>query len=156
MNIDREDLLILEEGLLSWAQDLGWRLERTGPLRRGIWPIERLEFLREGVMSPDSWDSTLASCERFSSYVPQRREALTTFGVPVKFYQVSQEAWGFAQIAHTGPADFVALCRAQSGWDALPAITEEVAFQKIGLLPIPPALRRVESLPWRVSGVADA
>ncbi|MDR7926298.1 hypothetical protein RIE95_04710 [Acidithiobacillus thiooxidans] len=142
----RDDWLAFEAGVLSWAKASGWRLERTGPLRRNVWPVPRLEFLREGVLLPESWDLLLGSCALFVSYEPGRREAISSEGIPVKFYQVEKTAWGFAQIAHSGPADWVTCCRDLPGWDVLPAETESAAFARIGLATIPPSERRPDIL----------
>ncbi len=136
-----EDVLTFEAEVLRWGATLGWRLERTGPLRRGVWPVARLEFLREGVLAPKRWDSSLAACTLFASWVAGRREACSVGGISVKFYQVEAAAWGFAQIAHTGPEEWVTFCRQQPGWDQLPAETEATAFARIGLTLLPPEQR---------------
>ncbi|PKY09981.1 hypothetical protein B1757_11870 [Acidithiobacillus marinus] len=133
--------MAFEKAVLLWAEGMGWRLERTGPLRRGIWPVARLEFLREGVLTPENWDHFLSSCSLFESFVPGRREASSHKGIAVKFYQVEKPAWGFAQIAHTGPHEWVAYCRSRAGWDQLPAESEQAAFARIGLEFLPPEER---------------
>ncbi|WP_414039124.1 hypothetical protein ACJU26_07775 [Acidithiobacillus sp. M4-SHS-6] len=142
----REDWLAFEKAVLQWAGDLGWRLERTGPLRRGVWPVPRLEFLREGVLTPETWDQFLADGPLFGSVVPGRREAFSSEGIAVKFYQVEKSAWGFAQIAHTGPTEWVAHCRSLPGWDQLPAESEQAAFARIDLAFIPPEERHTDGL----------
>lgn len=142
----REDWLALEKAILQWAGGMGWRLERTGPLRRGVWPVPRLEFLREGVLTPEIWDQFSAVCPLFESFVAGRREALSHEGIPVKFYQVEKPAWGFAQMAHTGPAEWVAYCRNRRGWDQLPAESEQAAFARIGLGFLPPEARHMHEI----------
>lgn len=136
--------LDLESRVLAWAAGQRWRLQRTGPLRRGEWPLPRLEFLRDGVLMPDEWDVALAACPLFAGFASGQREAWSQEGIEVKFYQAPTEFLGFAQIAHTGPAGFVAVCRSLPGWDQAPAPDEAAAFARVGLPCVPPSQRNPE------------
>ena len=138
--------LDLELRILAWAAGQGWRLQRTGPLRRDEWPLPRLEFLREGRLASDEWDVALAACPLFARAASGQREAWSPEGIRIKFYQAPTEFLGFAQIAHTGPAGFVAACRRLPGWDEAPAPDEVTAFARVGLPYIPPSRRPLEGL----------
>ena len=137
--------LDLESCVLAWAAGQGWRLQRTGPLRRGEWPLPRLEFLRDGVLTPGEWDAALAASPLFMESISGKREARSQEGIGVKFYQAPTESLGFAQIAHTGPAGFVAVCRSLPGWDEAPAPDEAAAFARVGLPCVPPSQRNPEA-----------
>ena len=137
--------LDLESRVFVWAARQGWQLQRTGPLRRGEWPLPRLEFLREGVLTPGEWDVALAAASPlFVGSVSGQREAWSQDGIGVKFYQAPTEFLGFAQIAHTGPAGFVAACRRLPGWDQAPAPDEATAFARVGLPCVRPSQRNSE------------
>ncbi|MCK9188360.1 hypothetical protein [Acidithiobacillus sp.] len=144
MTLPLSAYLELESQVLSWAAGQGWQLQRTGPLRRGEWPLPRLEFLREGVLTPDEWEAALAACPLFARSVSGKGEAWSQEGIGVKFYQAPTDLLGFAQIAHTGPAAFVAVCHRLPGWDEAPAPDEAVAFARVGLPCIPPDQRNPE------------
>ncbi|MHB1281806.1 MAG: hypothetical protein ACYCYL_11335 [Acidithiobacillus sp.] len=144
MTLPLSAYLDLESRVLAWAAGQEWQLQRTGPLRRGEWPLPRLEFLREGVLTPGEWDAALAACSLFTELVSGKREARSREGIGVKFYQAPTATLGFAQIAHTGPAEFVAVCRRLSGWDQAPAPDEAAAFARVGLPCVPPSQRNPE------------
>jgi hypothetical protein len=144
MTLPLSAYLDLESRVFVWAAGQGWQLQRTGPLRRGEWPLTRLGFLREGVLTPGEWDAALAACSLFMELVSSQREARSREGIGVKFYQAPSETLGFAQIAHTGPAEFVAVCRRLPGWDLAPAADEAAAFARVGLPCVPPSQRNPE------------
>ena len=144
MTLPLSAYLDLESRVFVWAAGQGWQLQRTGPLRRGEWPLPRLEFLREGVLTPGEWDAALAACSLFMELVSSQREARSREGIGVKFYQAPTEFLGFAQIAHTGPAGFVAACRRLPGWDQAPAPDEATAFARVGLPCVRPSQRNSE------------
>lgn len=144
MTLPLSAYLDLEPRVLAWAAGQGWQLQRTGPLRRGEWPLPRLEFLREGMLTSGEWDAALTACPLFIELVSGKREARSREGIGVKFYQAPTESLGFAQIAHTGPAEFVAACRRLPGWDQVPASDETAAFARVGLPCVPPSQRNPE------------
>ncbi|OYV71615.1 MAG: hypothetical protein B7Z70_16200 [Acidithiobacillus ferrivorans] len=80
MTLPLSAYLDLESCVLAWAAGQGWRLQRTGPLRRGEWPLPRLEFLRDGVLTPGEWDAALAASPLFMESVSGKREARSQEG----------------------------------------------------------------------------
>ncbi len=119
--------------LLSWADSCGLDLSRTGAWRRGIWPVERLEYLCRGVLPAEAWDLILAGCPHLADVAAGQREATAVpLKMRVKFFQVPPELFGFAQISHTGPESWVRSLRQRSGWDQGPAWDEDGAFARIG------------------------
>ncbi len=147
----------LELRILAWGKGHGWFLERTGPRRRGQPWAGRLEFIKKGVLSPEAWGETLQSCTIFVEVVAEKREAKSAEGIRVKFFQSPGEVFGFAQLAHTGPADFVAALRSRRGWDQAPAEDERAALAQVGLPWMAPEHRSLGRLgaPGRARGPQD-
>jgi hypothetical protein len=136
----------LETRIVDWARGQGWFLERTGPLRRGQpWP-GRLEFIKKGVLGPEVWGEVLQACTIFVEVVAEKREAKSAEGIWVKFFQSPGALFGFAQLAHTGPTDFVAALRSRRGWDQAPAEDERAALAQVGLPWMAPEQRSVGRL----------
>ncbi|MHB8247747.1 MAG: hypothetical protein ACYDCX_02510 [Acidithiobacillus sp.] len=146
----------LEVRILAWAQGQGWFLERTGPLRRGQPWAGRLEFIKKGALSPEAWGEALGACTIFAEMVPEKREAKSAEGICVKFFQAPGALFGFAQLAHTGPTDFVAGLRLRRGWDQGPAEDEQTALARLGLPWMAPEQRSFGRLgePGRSQGSA--
>lgn len=140
----------LETRILDWARGQGWFLERTGPLRRGQPWAGRLEFIIKGVLSPEDWGEALPACAIFVEVAAEKREAVSAEGIRVKFFQSPGALFGFAQLAHTGPTDFVAALRSRRGWDQAPAEDERAALARLGLPWLPPEQRSLGRL-----GAAD-
>ncbi len=119
---------------MAWGGSCGLDLARTGMWRRGIWPVERLEYLCRGTFSPEAWDRILEGCPLLADVAVGRREATALpLKIRVKLFQVPADLFGFAQISHTGPESWVHFLRQRPGWDQGPAWDEAGAFSRIGL-----------------------
>lgn len=138
----RSHALYLYDRVISALAAQGWRILVTGPIRRGVDTIQRLDFLLDlGHGSEPDWTALLAAVPGQISYNPQSRSAVLADSSPLKFFRSPTRSLGYAQIAHTGPDEFVQAMRQLPAWDAAPAETEERAFENVGLPWIPPYRR---------------
>ncbi|MEK8088146.1 hypothetical protein [Thermithiobacillus plumbiphilus] len=140
--IRRPRAISVQAAVLQHFADRGLILLGTGPLRRGIDPVERLEFLLDlGSGREPDWRILLSSLPDVAGVQPSERLVRLNSGEILKFYRSPRDSLGYAQIAHTGPKAFVQQLRQRPGWDEPPAPDEQTAFARIGLPWIDPELR---------------
>lgn len=138
----RSHALYLYERVISALAANGWRALITGPIRRGVDTIDRLDCLVDLRHGPEpDWAVLLDAVPDRLASDPSTRSAVLVDGSPLKFFRSPTATLGYAQIAHTGPDAFVHALRQRPAWDAPPAETEERAFERLGLPFIPPYLR---------------